>query len=411
MSPQHAAGPHRRVPAHSRTRGGHPALRAGALVLTACVALLTAGVATAYTRFQGNITTVNVEPLLGDRRPPEPDPDPLDPSAGTPVNILVIGSDTREGNERYATDTDLEGERSDTTIIVHISADRSRVEMVSIPRDILSEQPECLRSDGSTAGARSQAMFNEAYSRGADRGSQTDGAACVQKTIEHLTGVYIHHFVIVDMSGFVNMVDAVGGVPICIPAPIDSPKAHLTLAAGQQTFNGVTALRFARARTGEGLNGSDTSRIGRQQELLAATARTVLSKNLLTDVPELMRFLDATTRSLTVSSGLGGIPDMAGLAFSLRTVRQENITFLTAPWKPYPENRNRVIFKDEADLVWANLIADVPMTTGLVPEETPAPSTTAGPATPGAPTTPTPGPIRTPGVEPFTSADTTAVCG
>ncbi|NLE71210.1 MAG: LCP family protein [Actinomycetales bacterium] len=408
VTPRHAAV-RRRGPGHARRLPRHRIRRAVGLTLVAVVGFVGTGAATTYARLQNNITSADVTHLLGEFRPPPPKPDPEDPAAGTPVNILVIGSDTRAGNERFATDTSVQGERSDTTIVVHISADRSRVELVSIPRDILSPQPECLRSDGTKAGARSQAMFNEAYSRGAQNGSETDGAACVQRTIEQLTGVYIHHFVIVDMTGFVDMVDAVGGIPMCIPEPINSPKAKLVLEAGVHEFDGVTALRFARARTGQGLDGSDTSRIGRQQELMAATARTVLSKNLLTDVPELVRFLNAATRSLTVSSGLAGIPDMTGLAYSLRGISPDDITFMTIPNRPYPENRNRLIFDDTAALVWANIANDVPMTTGIPGLE----PTTVDPGTadPAAPTTPTPAPTRTPGAEPFTPADVTAVCG
>jgi len=377
-----------------------------ALLLTASFALVAGGAATAYTRLQGNIASADVEVLLGeDRPPPPPEPDPTDPSAGTPVNILVLGSDTREGNEQYASDP-VEGERADTTIVVHISADRSRVELVSIPRDTLVDIPECLRSDGTSSRPQTREMFNSAFSIGAQSGEITDGAACTQKTVEALSGLYIHHFVVVDMSGFVKMVDSLNGVPMCIPNDMYSTKAHLDLKAGQQTLDGVTALALARARTGTGLgNGSDTGRIARQQELLAATARQFLSMNLLTDVPELMRFLDATTSSLTVSSGLASIPDLAGMAFSLRSIREDDITFLTIPWEYWVENRNRVVLTEEAPLVWANLIADVPVTTGLVPEETPAPAATP---TPGATTTPAP--IPTPGVDPFTSADTTSVC-
>src|SRR5690606_13051150 len=108
-----------------------------------------AGAATAYSRLQNNIESADVEHLLGER-PPEPTPDPDDPNAGTPVNILVLGSDTREGNSGVASD-DVDGQRSDTTIVMHISADRQRVELVSIPRDSLVDIPTCERSDGSSS--------------------------------------------------------------------------------------------------------------------------------------------------------------------------------------------------------------------------------------------------------------------
>ena len=151
--------------------------------------------------------------------------------------------------------------------------------------------------------------------------------------------------------------------------------------------------------------------------LLAATARAVLSKNLLTDVPELIRFLNATTRSLTVSSGLSGIPDMAGLALSLRSVGPEDIVFLTIPYGAAPSDHNRVVWTPDADLVWANIIADVPVTTGLVPEDEPTDEATGtgGDVGDGTDTSTggadRPTPLRTPGVEPFTGADQTSICG
>lgn len=411
VNPRHATS-RGRVPSHARRLRSHHVLRAIAVMATATLAFVAAGVATAYNQFQGNIETADVEELLGDFRPPEPTPDPTDPNAGTPVNILVLGSDTREGNERYTTD-DVDGERADTTIVLHISADRSRVEMVSIPRDSLVDIPECLRADGSSSRPQYDAMFNSAYSTGGESGAAGDAAACAQKTLESITGVFIHHFVVVDMAGFVNMVDAIGGVPMCIPEDIRSQKAHLDLTAGQQVLDGVTALAFARTRTGDGLDGSDLSRIGRQQELLAATARTVLGMNILTNVPELIRFLSATTSSLTVSSGLGSIPDMTGLALSLRSVGPSDITFLTIPNRPAASNRNRVEWTEDATRVWANIVADIPVATGAAVDPDAPTENAAGTTAPGTASTPptTPTPARTPGVDAFTPADTTAVCG
>src|SRR4029079_4237302 len=116
---------------------------------------------------------------------------------------------------------------------------------------------ECLRSDGSKSRAAHDAMFNSAFSSGGQKGSVSDAAACSQKTVEAATGVYINDFVVVNMNGFVRMVDALGGGPMCIEKDMKSKKAHLKLKAGQQTLDGRTALAFARARTGTGLgNGS-----------------------------------------------------------------------------------------------------------------------------------------------------------
>src|SRR5690606_6663059 len=101
------------------------------------------------------------------------------------------------------------------------------------------------------------------------------------------------------------------------------------LSAGTQKLDGETALKYARARTGQGLgDGSDIGRIGRQQELMAALARTVLGQNLLTDSPQLLQFLGAVTDSLTMSSNLGSIQGLAGLAYSARGLRPDTIAFM-----------------------------------------------------------------------------------
>lgn len=378
-------------------------LRGVALGVTAVLAFGVTGAATAMARLQGNIDSAEIDHLLGER-PPAPTPDPDDPNAGVPVNILVLGSDSREGdNDSVATD-DVSGQRSDTTIVMHVSADRERVELVSIPRDSLVEIPSCLRSDGSSSEPRSMTMFNEAFGIGLESGEITDAAACTVKTVEANTGLFIDHFVVVDMAGFIDMVDALGGVPMCIPHDMYSEKAKLKLKAGERVLGGRTALAFARARTGEGLgDGSDTGRIGRQQELLAATAREVLGKNILTDVPELVRFLNATTRSLTVSSGIGSINDMAGLAYSMRTVRSDSIVFMTVPNVPWEVDPNRLVWSDKADEVWAAMRADTPITGEKEPAK---PGATA---TPGS--TPAPTQTKKPGVDAFTPDDTSSVCG
>ena len=431
MTPRHTASARPRAVRHARSERHHRILQGSALVLVGALSFIGTGAATAYVRLQNNIQSADIEHLLGDDRPEVVvTPDPDDPNQGMPVNILVLGTDSRVGSEDVVADGE-EGQRSDTTIVMHISADRQRVEMVSIPRDSLVDIPDCLREDGSTSRPQSDTMFNSAYSIGGESGLVSDAAACTQRTVEQNTGVRIDHFVVVNMSGFVAMVDSLGGVPMCIPQEVYSPKANnLHLQAGNQWLDGATALSYARARTGTGLgDGSDTNRIGRQQELLAATAREVLSKNMLTDVDQLMRFLTAATRSLTVSSELSSITDMAGLALSLKNVAAGNITFLTVPWVPAPSDPNRVVWTDEADQVWADIAADVPI--GSVAEASDATDPTTAPADDGttegtgteAPATdpavtdpvvpdPTPTETKQPGVDPFTPDDlTTSVCG
>lgn len=389
-----------------------------ALATVAALSFGATGAATAYIRLENNIETHDVTALLGEDRPVRTEPvDPTDPNAGRALNILLMGSDVRDG-ANAAIGGDVEGMRSDTTIVLHISADRQRVDLVSIPRDSHVDVPECPRSDGTASSPRST-RFNEAFSLGSQSGNVADAAACTIRTVESLTGVFIDGWFLVDFAGFVNMVDALGGIPMCIPNDMRSPKAGLELAAGQQTLDGTTALAFARARTGTGVgDGSDTNRLGRQQQLLAATANEVLSKNLLTDSTKLYLFLNAATQSLTADPETGNLSSLAGLAFSLREVPSGNITFMTVPFRSWPQDPNQVEWTDEADTIWANMAADVPLVAPVAtpPVEPTQPGTT-DPAAPVDPTATAPAttpvtPVEPPkpGVDPFTPDDLQSVC-
>jgi LCP family protein required for cell wall assembly len=381
VTTRHAASPGPRTARHSRSARTHHALRGVALGVTAVLAFGITGAASAYTRLQGNIKSADVTSLLGDR-PTQAPVNPNDPNAGKAVNILLIGSDVRSGDNGTIGGV-VSGMRSDTTIVLHISADRSRIEAVSIPRDSLVKIPACQRSNGTTSAAQT-GMFNAAFSIGSESGQVSDAAACTMKTVEQTTGVFIDHYVVIDFAGFITMINALGGVPICVPNNMDSPDAGLKVSAGFQTLDGPTALAYARARKGAGLgDGSDTGRIVRQQTLLAATVKEVRSKNLLTDIPELVRFLNAATSSITADPGLASIPSMSGLAFSVKDTR--DIHFMTIPFGPAPSDPNRVVWTKAADAIWANIAKDVPMLSTGTAGATTAPSATTAPGTTTAP--------------------------
>jgi LCP family protein required for cell wall assembly len=387
--------------------------------LTAILAFGAGGIAAAYNRFQGNIESKDVTSLLGSERPiAAPAADPNDPSSGRAVNLLLIGSDGRGGADGTIGGV-VAGARSDTTIVLHISADRKRIEAVSIPRDSHVQIPSCTMTNGKTTKAVGE-RFNAAFAYGSDTGGDTASAAgCTIKTVESLTKVRIDGYVVIDFAGFIKMIDALGGVAICIPNTMDAPKAGLHLNAGYQTLDGTTALGYARARTGTGVgDGSDTNRIGRQQQLLAATVRAIKTKNLLTNAPQLLQFLDAATRSITASPDLASIPNMAGLAFSLKDIPSSKITFMTVPFSPYPPDPNQVIWTAAAAAIWASIAADKPVLASEAAATTPATTTPAKAATgsataPATPPVGTPAPAQTkkPGKEAFTPADVTAVCG
>ncbi|MGC0250355.1 LCP family protein [Pseudactinotalea sp. Z1748] len=332
------------------------------VALVAVLALgmfVTSGVAWAYRDLDSNIQTHDIDDLLGDERPePVEAPDPEDPHAGQALNVLLVGTDDRSGENFEIGGGTTPGVRSDTVIVAHISADRDRVEMISIPRDSWVTVPSCEMPDGSATNPR-EGKFNAAFEIGGQTGDVGYAAACTIRTVEALTNVRIDGFIAVDFAGFVNVVDALGGVPFCVPEPISDRQAHIELEAGEQVLDGEQALGYARVRKSLG-DGSDIQRIDRQQDLLAATARHVLDQNLLTDAGKLYAFLDAATSSVTASRDFGSISALSGLAYALRHIDPGEITFATVPVVGRGDGAN-VVWTDEAIELWEAVAADQPL--------------------------------------------------
>ncbi|WP_375781985.1 LCP family protein [Streptomyces zingiberis] len=270
------------------------------------------------------------------------------------VNILLIGSDDRGGgNARYGRDSGTQ--RSDTTMLLHLSADRSHATAVSIPRDLMVDVPACTKPDGSRT-APQFAQFNWAF--------QFGGAACTIRTVEELTGVRMDHHVIVDFTGFRKMVDAIGGVEFCLEEPVDDDEAHVKLPAGPQTLDGEEALGYVRARYSLG-DGTDTARMTRQQEFLATVMEQLRAKGTLQNPAELYALLDAATSSLTTDSGLASLGSLYELAESVRGLPEDGIRFLTVPRQPYHLNVNRdELVQPDASELFEELRNDLPVTAG-----------------------------------------------
>ncbi|MER6386365.1 LCP family protein [Streptomyces sp. NPDC001118] len=267
-------------------------------------------------------------------------------------NILLIGSDTRagDGNARYG--RDLGSERSDTTILLHLAADRRSATAVSLPRDLMVDIPGCRQPDGS----RSEpvfAMFNHAF--------QVGGSACTIRTVEKLTDIRIDHHVVVDFSGFKEMVDAVDGVQVCLKEPIDDKAARLKLPAGKVGLDGEQALGYVRARKSLG-DGSDTERMERQQRFLAALVDKMQSNDVLLNPVKLYPVLDAATSSLTTDPELASLRGMYQLVRGLRGIPTEQVQFLTVPRESYVYDANRdQLVEPEAEKLFARLRADRPV--------------------------------------------------
>ncbi len=355
-----------RGPRHSAGRGDHPLVRGLLVALVGVLAFTGTGAAFAYQSLQSGIERHNVDDILGSDRPTREPQNPDDPYAGNEYNILVMGSDSREGANQAIGGGNVQGMRSDTTLLVHVAADRSRVDVVSIPRDLVVDIPSCPMPDGTATQPRLEGqgwsdlnrMWNVPFALGAASGDLGYAAACTIKTFEQMTDIPVDDFVIVDMAGMERMVDAIGGVEMCFEDDMVSAKANLNISAGCHTLDGETAVAFARARKGPGMDGSDIGRIGRQQELLTNMVDQVLSSNILTDSGELYRFLQAATSSLTTGEEIGNLTTMAGLAYSLRGIDMADVNFATVPFD-WAGNRVRPNYLS-AEL-WDSIRADEPM--------------------------------------------------
>ncbi|WP_432008214.1 LCP family protein [Streptomyces parvus] len=291
-----------------------------------------------YKKLDGNITTdTGAVAELKAYEKERPTPVVVDAQ-----NILLIGSDSRAGDNRKYGRDDGGSQRSDTTILLHLAADRKSATAVSIPRDLMVEIPSCRTADDKKTRERFT-QFNSAFELG--------GTACTIRTVERMTGIRVDHHMVVDFNGFKDMVDAVDGVEICLKEPINDKDAHLELPAGRQTLNGEKALGYVRARKSLG-NGSDTERMERQQQFLGALVNKMQSNGVLLNPTRLYPVLDAATKSLTTDPGLASLRDLYDLVRGMRDVPTEQVQFLTVPRQPYRNdpNRDELVEPDAGDL-------------------------------------------------------------
>ncbi|MEV0536434.1 LCP family protein [Kitasatospora sp. NPDC050463] len=361
-------------------------ITAGALafLLVACGALLWI----AYRKLDGNIRTDSTTDQLLARL--EAERPSRTAGARGAENILLIGSDDRTGaNASYG---EAGGQRSDTTILLHLAADRKRATAVSIPRDVMVTVPACEKPDG-TRSKPGLAQFNSAF--------ETGGPACSIRTVEQLSGIRVDHYVILDFSGFKAMVDAVGGVEVCVPQAIHDKDAKLDLPAGRQTLHGEQALGYVRARETLG-DGSDTQRMGRQQQFLSALIRKVESQGVLLNPARLWPVLDAATSSVRADGGLSSLGALYDLTQDLRGIPSANVVFLTAPRRPYRFDSDRDEFvQPQTTQLFAALRDDRSIT--VRPPGSPDPAAVAG-ASPGPSGAATTGSDRAAGASPGATA-------
>ena len=347
----------------------HRIVKAVAVTVAAVLVVVLTGGFFVYRHLNNNITGIDITSALGTDRPTEV----KQKTPQKPLNILLLGSDTRQGQTGHI-GGDTPG-LSDTTILLHISGDRKLAYGVSLPRDAMVERPSCVRKDGQGTDPGGLSMFNAAYAVG--------GPACTVKTVEKLTNIRINHFVVIDFNGFRKMVDALGGVEVCVPKEVNDTTGHIYLPAGTYDVKGQRALDYVRVRHSISDNG-DIGRMKRQQAFLASMANKAVSAGTLVNPVRLVRFLDAATKSLTTDTGLSSLDKLGGLAKSLKGIGLDHIQFITVPFKTYEPDPNRLQWAPGANRLWYRIRNDMPINKRFADEVT----TAAG--KPSAGTSPTP---------------------
>ncbi|AEN11655.1 MULTISPECIES: LCP family protein [unclassified Streptomyces] len=325
-----------------------------ALVWTGgALAFLLVGTATAgylvYQHFNGNITAVSSD------------------GAGTggfskdrPINVLVIGTDKRtgDGNEGYG-DKESVG-HADTTILFHVSKDRTNATALSVPRDLIATVPDCptKQDDGSTKtipGTEGD-RFNTSL------GQSDRTPSCTMRTITELTGLEVDHFMVADFNAVKTLTTAVDGVDVCLAKDINDKKSHLNLAKGEHTLQGEEALSFLRTRYSVGF-GSDLSRIELQQQFLSSLLRKLKSNDTLTSPTKMWTLAEAATKALTVDDKIADINELRKLGMELASVDPKNITFTTVPVLDNPDDKATVILdRSKAPQVFSMMREDVSFT-------------------------------------------------
>jgi LCP family protein required for cell wall assembly len=286
-----------------------------ALIGATLSVLLVAGgsvAAVSVYQLQSNIKVETIEADLTGTAPPS-----LAAYEGG-FNILLAGSDTREGQQGIG------GKESsvlnDVTMLLHIAQDQKSATLVSFPRDMVVPLPACENGGPATG----QPINVTLYYGGLD---------CTVKTVSNLTGLDIQFAGLITFVGVIAMSDAVGGVPVCITEPIEDPYTGLYLDhAGSWDLSGFDALAFLRSRHGVG-DGSDLGRIGSQQVFLSSLVRKIKSDDTLTNLGKLYGIATAATQNITLSQNFSHVDTLASIALVLKNIPLENIVMVQYPSK------------------------------------------------------------------------------
>jgi LCP family protein required for cell wall assembly len=272
------------------------------------------------------------------------------------VNLLIVGSDSRQGQGEGFGDPDEEtAVLNDVTMLMHISEDHSNASVVSFPRDMLVDVPECTDPEDPTGDPlyeQYDVKINSVLSHG--------GLGCVVKTVETELGITIPFAGIVQFLGVAGLSEAVGGVEVCVAEPIEDEYTGTFLEAGNHTLSGIAALQFLRTRHGVG-DGSDLARISNQQVFLSSLARTLQSNGTLGDPVKLYSIAKAALANMQLSDSLMDPTRMISIAKALKDTDLNKIAFIQYP-TAYVEGGGAVAPTDSAQYVRTALQNDMPVT-------------------------------------------------
>ncbi|GAA3242171.1 LCP family protein [Nonomuraea helvata] len=284
------------------------------------------------------------------------------PSAHGPENILLVGIDKRDDLTRQQ-QNQLKlgreaGQRTDTMMVIHLSADHKRVTVVSLPRDTWTTIP-----------GKGDHKINSAY--------QFGGPKLTKQAVEAATGLQINRYIEVNILGFIDVVDSLGGVTVCTPVPINDPKAGVNLPAGTHQLQGVQALGYARTRA---TARSDLDRIDRQQQVISALLNRALSADTLANPTKLAAFVNSTLSTVKVDPDDG----LLGLATQMRDVSLQDVKFADVPLANVdfkaPTGESAVLWdKQAARDMFARINADQDLAKPATPSPSPKPTNSAVP--------------------------------
>lgn len=319
------------------------------------------------------------------------------PDLKGPLNILLVGSDTREGTGNGVFGTE-QSNLADVIILLHIAADRKNAVGLSFPRDLMVPWPACPSTSGGPGYyAQSLGQINATIANG--------GPGCTLLTVEALTGLKIPFLAMIDFNGVIELSNAVGGVEVCVAEDINDPYTNTYLKAGLHNLQGLQALQFLRTRHGVG-DGSDLSRISNQQVYMTALVRKLKNKDILNNPVMLYSLAQAAARNMKLSSTLADPAVMVGVADALKSIPMSKITFLQVPTTYMTgENASRVQpDAEKAQVIFDKLVNDEPIVLGKVTNTgggaVVAPSRSPSP-TPTKSSTATPKPTPTPTITPL----------